>query len=368
MRIVLLLTWLFLKRHPWRCVLLTLAVSLVLALPLSVGAFTAGVEKTTMQRATSTPLVVGRRGSATDLVLSSLYFKAAAVPAMSMEDVELVGRGREVKVAPLILGFEAEERSLVGVDDAYYGSRKFQLAAGRLPRGLGECLLGASAAEASGSKPGDKVVSQPASLFDVTRSKSAELEVVGILSRTASPDDEAIFTTLETCWIMQGHGHGHGPDVETADGKMRLTPETRDSFHFHGEPNEFPVTSALVFPANDRAQALTLSAFQDNERLQALRSDVTINALLETVFSAQKVTAAVLALMSLVCALLLVALWWMSQTQRREEYEMYSHLGLRPSQLRLLRVADALVIFLAGFLVSLALLALVGWVAANWTL
>ena len=119
---------------------------------------------------------------------------------------------------------------IVGTSLDYFDYRGLSVAEGRQLATLGEAVLGAGAAERLGVKLDDSVISSPESVFDIAGVYPLKMPVVGILARSLSPDDDAIFVDLKTVWIIEGIGHGHQeltrPEAAGAVLKTTSTPST----------------------------------------------------------------------------------------------------------------------------------------------
>ena len=110
---------------------------------------------------------------------------------------------------------------------AYKALRGLSVAEGRLPAMLGECVLGARAAERLAVSTGDHVVSSPESVFDLAGVYPLKLEVVGVLAPSHGPDDQAVFVDLKTAWVAEGKGHGHGGSLVFSARSVELRKEDR---------------------------------------------------------------------------------------------------------------------------------------------
>ncbi|MEJ2163348.1 MAG: hypothetical protein P8X60_08555, partial [Robiginitalea sp.] len=137
----------------------------------------------------------------------------------------------------------------------------------------GECVLGARAARTLNARVGSSVISTPAGAFDIAGSFPLKMTVVGILNPSQTPDDEAVFTDVKTTWVISGKAHGH-QDIGTATADSLLlsrsdssvvaspavlsyteiTPENIGSFHFHGNPEDYPITSLIAIPKDKKSE------------------------------------------------------------------------------------------------------------------
>ena len=52
-------------------------------------------------------------------------------------------------------------------------------------------------------------MSDPLNVFDLSGTYPLKMRVVGVLEKSGSADDDAVFVDLHTEWIISGIGHGH---------------------------------------------------------------------------------------------------------------------------------------------------------------
>ena len=175
-----------------------------------------------MSRAVSTPLVIGAKGSALDLVMNTLYFGDERPEAISMEAVNRIWDSELALPIPMYTRFKARGYPIVGTTLDYFEFRRLKIASGRTLAVLGECVLGARAAEDLKLKPGDSLVSSPESLFDLAGVYPLKMKVVGVLEKAHTSDDLAVFVDLKTAWVIQGLGHGHQDVTQLKDPTLVL--------------------------------------------------------------------------------------------------------------------------------------------------
>ena len=136
----------YVARHRLQTWLLAGALGLMLAVPLSLRLFLRAAETQLQARAEQTPLVLGARGSALDLMLAALYFKPQALPPLDLAAVESLRADGLAQAIPLHLRFHAQGAPIVGTELDYLDFRRLRLAAGRPFARLGDCVLGAAVA------------------------------------------------------------------------------------------------------------------------------------------------------------------------------------------------------------------------------
>ena len=364
-----------LRHYRGRSTLLVLAVVLVCLLPIALRLVVADVTGALTARAEATPLVVGARGSRFDLALAALSFRGDVprdVPLRAVDELRAEGLGEAV---PLRLGHSARGHAIVGTSHDYYAFRGLRFLAGEAPVFLGEVVLGASVAQATGLGVGDTLLSDQGSLFGVSLDYPLELEIVGVLAATGQAEDDVVLCDLQTSWVLEGASHGHvdaGEEREervlARDGeRVVLSPETyvhtridatnRASFHLHEERDALPVTAIVSLPEDTRAATILRGRLRDHDELQLVVPKDVVDELSGFVFRIQRVFDAHAAVVAVALVLLFVLVVLLSLRLRRAEFATLRALGLSRGLLVRLVVWEWLV--LLG--IAALLTATLGW-------
>ncbi|MFM7604801.1 MAG: hypothetical protein ACKO8Z_06335, partial [Prosthecobacter sp.] len=164
----------YVLRHRLQSLLLASALGLVVALPLCLRVLVRHAQTELRSRATSTPQIIGTRGSALDLMMTALYFKKEKLASMKLKNVAEGG-------IPLHVRFEAQGAPIVGTTLEYFGFRGLHLAMGEQIKRLGDCVVGARLARERGLRPGDAVFSTPEQTFDMAGNYPLKMRVTGVL-------------------------------------------------------------------------------------------------------------------------------------------------------------------------------------------
>ena len=345
---VLYMAWRYVRFHWVKTVLLVSAISLVLFLPAGLHVVVEQGARTLTARAESTPLLIGATGSAVDLTLSALYFRPPNLAATDLGEVHRVSETGLAIGIPLHLRYTVRNQRIVGTTLDYADFRGLAIDEGRWFGLLGECVLGAEAARVLGVEVGEHVLSSAGSAFDVAGAFPLKMLVVGLLESTGTADDEAVFTDVKTTWIISGLAHGHD-DVNTAgeddqrvlkreSGNVvanatvlsftEITPENIDSFHFHGDPESFPVDAVIAAPRDRKSGILLRGRYtEDDTAVQMLDPSQVVNEVLETMFSVRNYV--VLGSVGVSVATLMTAalVFVLSIRLRRREIETIRRIG-----------------------------------------
>lgn len=369
--------WRYLTFNWVRGLTLIACVTLIAVLPLSLELLLDESERQLLSRAETTPLMVGAKGSSLDLVMNSLYFGETVPELISMVAVERVADTDLALPIPLYVRFKARGFPIVGTNLDYFDFRGFSIAEGRNLALLGECVLGARAAEELGLGPGDSLLSSPETLFDLAGVYPLKMRVVGVLAPTHSADDLAIFVDLKTTWVVQGLVHGHqdlmtvtDPSLvmERSEGQVtatsklvqytEITPENIDSFHFHGSPADYPITAIVALPHDEKAGALLrgryVGAGEERELQQILVPGEAIEGLLANIFRIKNVLDAVILMVGMATILALALVLALSLRLRQGEIQTIFKLGCsRTTIARLLGAEIAIILAVAALLTAL---------------
>ena len=271
----LYVAWQYLRFHKVKAAVLIAALTLITFLPLAVHILVRASEVQMLDRSQATPLILGQKGSALDLVMNTLYFASKPPETISMGEADRIDETGFAFAIPIYNRYTARGFPIVGTTLDYMSFRRLEVASGRMLAVLGECVLGAAVADRLGLGQGDALISTPENPFDLAGVYPLKMQVVGVLKARHTPDDRAIFVDVRTAWVIEGLGHGH-EDVATTrdpqvvlreeDGKLvatakivqytEITQENMNSFHFHGDTGQFPLTSVIAVPHDDKSATL----------------------------------------------------------------------------------------------------------------
>ncbi len=365
------LTIRYLLYNKLKTITLVLCVSLSILLPVLLQLGVAQFERDLMARANTTPLVAGMKGSRFDLALQSMYFNQADLESTTMQEVETIQETGYALSIPLAIRFTAQGAPIVGTSLDYFEFRKLNVVEGTNLQRLGDCVIGSNVAERLQLKPGDRLMSDPLNVFDLSGNYPLQMRVVGVLARAHSPDDDAVFVDLKTEWIISGIGHGHQSINAETDKDLVLqkegqstvanaavpqfnevTEENLASFHFHGEIDSFPVTSMILIPNDPKSEVLLLGMYDTKESsIQLIRPVEIVNELLQLVFRVKQLFDANTLLVSISVGLLLTLVFILSLRLRQRERQTMFQLGCSRSTIWKLQLTELCFIFAASLIV-----------------
>ena len=375
MRQVFYLAGRYLAYHRWKTITLVGAITLIVYLPVGLRVLVNQSSRQLTARALATPLIIGAKGSPLELVLNTLYFGADPPALTHYAEARRVAESDLGLAIPMYVRFRAQGHPIVGTTLDYFDFRGLEIAAGRNLAVLGECVLGSRVAQALGVGPGDHVVSSPESVFDLAGVYPLRLRVVGVLGFADSADDDAIFVDVKTAWVIQGLVHGHedltlpeaAAGVLSREGNRvianasvvqynEITEENLDSFHFHGNLSDYPLTAVLVVPPDQRASALLQGRYQSEEDLAQIVTPVTVmEELLGTILTVERFVVAGAVIVGLATLATAALVFLLSLRLRRRERLTLFKIGGSRLAVASVMASEVVVVLLGGSLLAAGL-------------
>ena len=372
MRSVLLLALRYLRFNKIKTAILVFSVAVAVFLPLAVYWLVRDYQRNLLARAEATPLVAGAAGSRFDLVMHALYFRGKLPHDLTMSDLEAINRSGLALGMPVLSKYTAsggQKRDLpiVGTSLEYFDFRGLRVASGEGITRLGDCVLGATAAETLRLRRGDTLMSDPENVLDLAGSYPINMRVAGILAPNGTADDGAVFVDIKTVWLIMGIMHGH-QDAATADPSLLLnrdannvtasaallpyqevTAENAGSFHMHGDPATFPVGAIVVVPHDTKSAAILRGHYLDPKAtVQLLGPREVVQETLDLVFRVKRFFDAQAVLVGLAMALLLALVVLLSLRLRRGEMETMFKIGCARWTMFWLLSTELLLVLVAG--------------------
>jgi len=362
----LYIAWKYVSFNQVKTATLVACITLIGFLPLALELLLNESERQLMSRAVSTPLLIGAKGSALDLVMSTLYFGDGVPELINMKTAARVRDSNLASPIPIYARFRARGHPVIGTTLDYFDFRGLKIAEGRFLALLGECVLGATVAERLGIKPGGNLVSSPENLFDLAGLYPLKMKVVGVLEKSHTSDDLAVFVDIKTAWVMQGLGHGHEDVAKTKDQSVilkrtetnvvanaklqhytEITEANLDSFHFHGDTSIYPITAVIAVPRDTKSGTILRGRFvSSTESHQIVKPDDVIDGLLQNIFRIKNMLEAVISVVGLGTMLAILLVFALSLRLRQREINTIFKLGCNRMTISRLLGAEILIIVL----------------------
>ncbi len=343
----LYLAWRYILHNKIKTIIMVASITVIIYLPIGLNILVNQSEKQLMERASSTPLIVGAKGSSLDLAINTLYFEPADFDELTMLAVDKIYETEFAVPIPMFIKFKARSFPIIGTDVEYFDFRELEIERGESLAVLGDCVIGFEVSEELGLNPGDTIISSPENMLDIAGVYPLKMNIVGVLKESHSPDDRAIFTDMKTTWVIEGLGHGHEDLAKSEDKSVllgveggnyianaklfqynKISADNVDEFHFHGEQAGFPVTAVIVVPHSDKDEALLMGRYiSKGETSQIVKPDKVIKNLLESIFKIKGFLDSIFFIVAISTILLLGLVVLLSLRLRSREIQTMYRIG-----------------------------------------
>ncbi len=341
----------------WPTALLAvLAISMSVALILTVEKVRRDARNSFTQTVSGTDLIVGARSGAVQLLLYSVFRIGNATNNISWESVEDISKRRAVSwIIPLSLGDSHRGYRVLGTNTDYfdhyrYGARKsLALSSGQIFDDVFDAVLGSEVAAKLGYRLGDEiVVAHGTGRVALVEHDRQPFKISGILQPTGTPVDRAIHVSLEGIEAMHVDwqnganvkGDGTDPDVIRA---MDLQPKA---------------VTALLVGLKSRG-----SVFREQRAINTYRAEPLLAVLpgvaLQELWNLVSVAEKALLIVS-VCVVIaglvnLMSVLLAGLNERRREMAVLRSAGARPAHVFLLLCLESAALTLGGIIAGLML-------------
>ena len=361
-------------RSAWarRFTLGLMVISIALSTLLILGAerLRHDVRRSFSQALTGTDLIVGARGSATQLVLHSVFHLGQAVQPVSLERIESISKMPQVSwVVPIALGDTLRGFPVVATDAQFLkhiqvGDRQSLRLAHGAPFGAGlQAVLGSGVAQTLGLRVGDTLnLSHGGDALGGNTHDEHPFVVSGVLAASGSPIDRSVLISLESMqtihagWVagMRPRGPARSQDASLDSSATSAARPRTVSAAFVGLHNR-----AAVFSVQRALQSAP------GEPLTAALPGVTLDELWSALGNGEAALRLLTGLVALASLAGLVSVIMAGLDARRRELAVLRSVGATPLALTALLVFETLFACIAGLVIGLLLGAIAIALAAS---
>lgn len=333
------------------------SIALSVGLLVGVENIRTGVRDSFSNTVSRTDLIVGTRGGTIQLLLYSVFGIGSPTSNMSYDTYRHWRAHPAVAwTVPYALGDSHRGFRVIGTSDAFYehyryrGGQAIALEQGHRPAAVFELVLGNDVASTLGYGLGDHIsVAHGLSSTGFLQHDDKPFQVVGILARTFTPVDRAIYVTLQGIEAIH---------IDWQTGGPPLPGEAVSAAHVLAL-DSLPVTQVTAFFLGAKSRATTLllqreiNTWQD-EPLMAVIPGVALAEMWRTIGYAEDGLKIVSGFVVLVGLLGMLVSIYTSLDSRRREMAILRAVGSGPRRILSLLVLEAGLLATAGALLGVA--------------
>jgi putative ABC transport system permease protein len=262
-----------LRAMRWSALFTVFLIGLSVAIGVAVSAQERAMRQASARASDDFPLIIGAPSSQSQLILTTVYLQAEALPLIDGNILNMLAHDPRVAgAAPLAYGDIVMGYPVVGTTENFVTRwGRLQPIEGRLFKQENEAVVGFSVKLAMGEAvmPSHGVAGHtptPGSADEAeaeNRHEHTQLKIVGRLPQLNSPWDQAILIPVESVWETHGLGNGH-----RMDGGLLGLPFDAD---------KVPNVPAIVVKPAQVAQAYQLrSTYRQNGTMALFPAEVLV--------------------------------------------------------------------------------------------
>ena len=248
-------------------------------------------------------IIIGPSGSATQLAMNTMFFtdKPLGTIPYALVD-ELNASGLVNDAIPFSMGDSFNAAPIVGTDARLLEGKA--LKSGEMFDAALEAVVGYDVAREYGLAPGDSIITSHGLSADGAAHAEHPLTVVGVLARTDTAYDSAVFTPVSTIWALHDHGEDeHDHEAEEHDHEANEHDHEADEHdheadeHDHVEAGE--ICAVLVRSTGFDAYSRLMSVYGANSDYLIINPNTVLREVMENVDLSRKIVY-------ILCAVILV--------------------------------------------------------------
>lgn len=287
-------------------------------------------------------VVVGKRGSSTSLVMSSLFFSQEPLGSIPYSEYITLATNDKLKtVIPLAMGDSYRGSNIVGTTAKLFEKKEFEK--GREFIETYEAVIGYNLAEVQELKIGDNLVSSHG-LGDTSHAHKKTYKIVGILAKENTAYDNTVFTSVESLW------DSHGIGIETTENHLEGEEHAEDEEHVEVEEHvegeesekltsddlvagedyldERVLTSIVIRSENMQEANKVIANYKENEGIQAINPTSTLRELMKNLDLSRKVAQLLCAIIIILAFILIAIMTVVMFESNRKDVQTLRFIGL----------------------------------------
>ena len=277
-----------------RAKLVMTALSVVIAASVALLAYdiSTQVSEGIVNTAAKYDIIIGPSGSATQLAMNTMFFTDKPLGTIPYSVIDDLNRSGQVNAAiPFSMGDSYNAAPIVGTDPALLTDKA--LMKGEMFDQPLEAVVGYDVAKTYNLSPGDQIISSHGLSHDGAAHADHPLTVVGVLRRTDTAYDNAVFTPVSTIWEL--HEHHDGDHDEDHDEDHEEHEEHEE--HHHAGAGE--ICAVLVRSKSLADYAALMSYYGDNTGYLAINPNTVLREVMDNVDLSRRIVY-------ILCAVILV--------------------------------------------------------------
>lgn len=329
-----------------KLVLIALSILITACVALLSYNISTQVSEGIVRSASNYDLIVGPAGSSTQLAMNTLFFTdkpLGTIPYSIIDEIQNSGLANEV--VPFSMGDSYNDAPIVGTSPALLSGRA--LKEGEMFAASREAVVGADVASAYGLKVGDSIITSHGLEGNGSSHAEAPLTIVGILERTNTGYDGAVFTPVQTIWEL--HDHGEHDEDEHAEEDH----DEEEEEHDHDHAEEGTICAVLVRSKDFSACNSLMSAYSESGDYLAINPNTVLREVLDNVDMTKNIVYILCAVILVMNIFVISMIALLNAYDSKKEIQLMRLIGISMKRINLLYILQNAITNAAALLLSL---------------
>lgn len=323
-----------------RAKLIMTALSIVITASVALMAYNIStqVSEGIVNTAAKYDIIIGPSGSATQLAMNTMFFTdkpLGTIPYSIVEELEQSGLVSEA--IPFSMGDSFNAAPIVGADAALLSGKA--LASGAMFSEPLEAVVGFDVARQYGLSVGDSLVTSHGLSHDGAAHAEHPLTVTGILARTDTAYDGAVFTPVSTVWALHDHGDEDEEEEEEEEG--------------HAEDGE--ICAVLVRSTGFNAYSQLMSRYGDQADYLIINPNTVLREVMDNVDLSRRIVYVLCAVILVMNLFVVTVIALLNMYDSRKEIALMRLIGIGMGKINRLYLIQNALAGLAATVLALGL-------------
>ena len=272
-----------------------------------------------IRTASSFDIIIGPSGSSTQLAMNTMFFTdkpLGTIPYALVEEIQ--NSGLASAVVPFSMGDSYNDAPIVGTTPALLEGKS--LSSGEVFANVCEAVVGYDVAKKYNLHVGSSLITSQGLSGSGSDHAESPLTVTGILSRTHTAYDNAVFTPCETIWALHDH---------------------EDEHEESGEHDEDKTVCAVLVRSKSIADYSTLTAaYSDNSDYLVINPNTVLREVLENVDMSRRIVYILCAVILIMNVFVITLIALLSAYDSRSEISLMRLIGVSMGKINLLYLIE----------------------------
>ena len=272
-----------------------------------------------IRTASSFDIIIGPSGSSTQLAMNTMFFTdkpLGTIPYSLVEEIQNSGKANAV--VPFSMGDSYNDAPIVGTTPALLEGKS--LSSGEMFANVCEAVVGYDVAKKYNLHVGSSLITSHGLSGSGSDHAESPLTVTGILSRTHTAYDNAVFTPCETIWALHDH---------------------EDEHEESGEHDEDKTVCAVLVRSKSIADYSTLTAaYSDNSDYLVINPNTVLREVLENVDMSRRIVYILCAVILIMNVFVITLIALLSAYDSRSEISLMRLIGVSMGKINLLYLIE----------------------------